>query len=748
MQLIDMLTRFSPAELTELRRRRQVRSDLEPRDMPHVLADRYSLLRAFAELNAFQHLLLQWLIQQPSQRASWSQIAGELRGRLSQESLETQVKDLRLWGLVDHSPDLNEGYLATFPAVAAALPSARLRIANYLSRIANPDILGRMYRCLGYPQAPAKKEVRIEVIASLLRQPPLVQEAVGRLSPHARDLFTWIRGEGGRVGGNEMRERAGGISVKRGSGWWDPLQSFFAKENEDNPLCELVRSCLALPVDRNGEYPGYYGDTHFAVPDEVEYALSRQSLLERGPVSPPKLVEARAAASPPDPMYLLRDLAHMAGFIASGRCAMRQDGEPYQRSLNAFGKMIGADDRDYCITLWRLVSWMGMDASSRGSTRKSGGLKNETGGSLMARVIEAWAMQGESPTHNDARGRLLTTLHLLPPDTWVTKSSVAAFMAYSWPMIFGSMARHGFDDLLSNLWRDARLLPIAQAVGVDGQKALMVPAALQQFLEDCSNSGDLLPPWSESWVVQPDRSIVAPPNLHPAAILDLWRVAELESNQGAAIFRLTRETVASALNRGMTPKQITALLAARSKSPLPATVEQIIGDQGKRYGRIQVGRASAYIQTQNPADLDEVIGNRKLREYPWKKVSPCVAIVEGEEAARVLEGLRRAGYLPTEAPGARQAEDDLWGLNERGRARSRQASPLMLEPEEQALLRKAVSLQDEVRIQWLQGRSVRSAVVSPFEISDNILFANDIETGEDLSVDLRELRGVIAVEPE
>jgi hypothetical protein len=175
----------------------------------------------------------------------------------------------------------------------------------------------------------------------------------------------------------------------------------------------------------------------------------------------------------------------------------------------------------------------------------------------------------------------------------------------------------------------------------------MLPAAHQQMIDpDGDTVPDVLPPWDSTWVVQPDRTIVVPPNAHPEAVMALWTVAQLQSSQGASVFRVTPDSIAAAMNRGLGPAEIRALLQGGSKVPLPPTVERLIDDQGQKYGRIKVGAAQTYVTVDDPALLAELKRHAKLKKLTWVDVAPGAACIVSHDPDAVLTSLKQAGYLP------------------------------------------------------------------------------------------------------
>lgn len=285
-------------------------------------------------------------------------------------------------------------------------------------------------------------------------------------------------------------------------------------------------------------------------------------------------------------------------------------------------------------------------------------------------------------------------------------------------------------------------LLLARGVTPDGQDAVMIPAAHQQLLEapegDAPAANDAadgaLPPWDETWIVQPDRSIVAPPNASPDALLDLWKVAALESNQGASVFRITADSIAAALNRSMSPAEIRTLLEKRSRVPLPPTVQRLVDDQGQRYGRIKVGTAQTYVQVDDPALLAEIRRDKRLQKLDWRDVAPGVAFVVSSDPATVLDTLRKAGYLP---------------VMDQARPKTAVASPVPRGSQGQSstsgasrgdgmlrLARAALREERLLYVTWMDGADVREGELEVIDLHGREIHANNLDDGEEVLVPL------------
>ena len=660
MQLSGLLSRLTADERATLLERR-----FGPDDVPtdkqlvvNLLADPQSVAEAVAQLNVAQLLMLRWLSTRPKLEATWLELVDALGDRLSAELRDAYLTDLRLWGLADYDPKQRGGFFATYPAVAAALPPQRG--ANLERRLAemNSDVLMKMCSALGLKNPPTRKDDRLRLLVGTLTRADSVRSAVNGLPRPARDLFDWVREQGGWVGNHQMMERA--PPKRRGYGsmygsmdsWWTPL----ARGETLDPLSELVRRGLVLPIS---PYPGgWYAPSAFAIAEEVELAFAGRTLFDSAPLQPPPMEPAEPVDGViPNPVNILRDLGHLLGFVGAGRCEWRQDGEPYKRSLVAFGKLLGQKDAAYPERLWNLALSAGLIRRTRSAA--SGQVVtvqvDATPRELLSGLLLGWmgvertsmSVRGPQALTFEMRAHLLQFLALMPLDCWVLKRSVEAWLRHTWPVTFAPGYQYVQGVVPDPDWSSLGYLVLALGKTPDGQEAMMLPASHRQaMLSESAESDSALPPWDGSWTIQPDRSIVAPPNLHPNALRELWQVAQLESNQGASVFRVTAESISAALNRNLTPTEIRTLLETRSRVPLPPTVERLIEDQGQRYGRVKVGTAFTYVQTDEPALLEELRRNSKLKKLEWRDVAPGVAFVVSTDPQSVLQALRGAGYLP------------------------------------------------------------------------------------------------------
>lgn len=722
MQLTQLLERMNSQERAQLLRRRgyDAKQPQDRQTISEVLSRRESLSYALLDLDAFQHLVLRWLVERQGMEALWPAFMQEIDGRVPDDYLTQELRDLRLWGLLDFEAK-SGGFVATYPAVAGALPLHVSSLRDHLAR-QTTETLRELCTGLGLKSPPSDKNGRMQVLISALSQADFCRSLLERLPERTRVLFDWMRQQGGPVTTETLAHRPE-VSMSRHDLEYMGYYGRFTRSMDSVAL--LLGHGLLVSISDDG-----WRTRAFIVADEVARAFSGQGLFDTEPLAPPPLHPAeKVAGVHPDPLATLRDVGHLLGFISTGRCEWRQDGEPYQRSLQAFGKAIHSADKAYPEALWRVCVAAGLVRQRSPASYVASEVKQDRPEALFQHLLTCWMKGDTEPSYRRelARVRLLNLLGRIPPDTWVLKDSLGQLLAFVRPMLFRK--DDGSDGVpeLDRAWTMLRHFVVAEGVSASREAAILVPASLRAFLtHEQATEPAILPAWDDTWIVQPDRTVVAPPNVHPRALIDLWRVAEPTQNQGAAIFRLTSTSVAQGLNRGLAPADLKKLLQRRSRVPLPPTVERLLDDQGKRYGQIKLGPAQTYVRTDDPDLLAELVHNRKLADLHWQELGPGVACIDNVAPTSAVDLLRRAGYLPV--------------LEEVGRSGRRGSSePAPYTPHAFRELAKTCRYAAErglhLDLRWTEaGRSMRETV-KPIEVRGRQLHAESRED-EDIIINL------------
>ena len=146
-------------------------------------------------------------------------------------------------------------------------------------------------------------------------------------------------------------------------------------------------------------------------------------------------------------------------------------------------------------------------------------------------------------------------------------------------------------------------------------------------------------------LVQGDLTAVAPGPLVADLARELSLIADVESTGGATVYRFTEASVRRGLDAGRGASDIFALLERHSLTPLPQALRYLVSDTGRRHGRLRAGTASAYLRCDEPALLDEVMGDRRTETLKLVRLAPTV-VASGVSRTVLVDGLRRLGHHP------------------------------------------------------------------------------------------------------
>lgn len=170
---------------------------------------------------------------------------------------------------------------------------------------------------------------------------------------------------------------------------------------------------------------------------------------------------------------------------------------------------------------------------------------------------------------------------------------------------------------------------------------------------------------SETFIMQADHTIIAPPDLDSDVRSTLGQIARLESEAGAMIFRIDETSMVAAHDSGSSGDEIISFLMSHSSTELPPAVERMIHDAWARHGTIIIGSARTWITSEDPVVLSQAVAVKKAK---LTAVNASTAISELDRT-KVMSALRDAGLpaLDTEAtdPSTRVAEPIAWMLRTR-----------------------------------------------------------------------------------
>jgi hypothetical protein len=254
------------------------------------------------------------------------------------------------------------------------------------------------------------------------------------------------------------------------------------------------------------------------------------------------------------------------------------------------------------------------------------------------KVINALSPDVERGTIATLRRTVLNVLSAMPPGER-PRDAQAVLERLLWESPRRANAQRA---LAERLLLEADQLGVTAAGGLTGYARALL-AGSTKATEDALTIA--LPAPVDTFLVQPDLTVVVPgpPATELAAELDL--VADLESSGGASVYRVTESTIRRALDAGRTAAEVADLFATRSTTPIPQALSYLIEDVGRRHGVLRTGVASAYLRCDDESLLNRVMSDRAAVTLGLRRLAPTV-VVSTVPVAQVLDALRDAGYAP------------------------------------------------------------------------------------------------------
>ncbi len=277
------------------------------------------------------------------------------------------------------------------------------------------------------------------------------------------------------------------------------------------------------------------------------------------------------------------------------------------------------------------------------------------------RMFAEWARPADFSTSQQRlanRQLLMWELALLEIDTgWTNADDIAAWLGHRYAPI-------GHNDYFLESLHDLRVLGIVTEAAPYGLTALgSLALDNPDALADVS-FGD-----STQAIVQPDLTIVAPPDLDPQVAARIAEIAVLVSSAGAVVYRLDEDLLAKAALAGSAAETICAFLDELSSVPVDAAVKRFVADAAARAGRIKVMPAITIVVTNDPVDLATAVSSKAAK---LTQIAPTVAVSE-LSPEKVRAALDRRGLMPQLVGGvadtvtARKASDQAEELERRAK---------------------------------------------------------------------------------
>ncbi|MEK0154100.1 helicase-associated domain-containing protein [Arthrobacter oryzae] len=199
------------------------------------------------------------------------------------------------------------------------------------------------------------------------------------------------------------------------------------------------------------------------------------------------------------------------------------------------------------------------------------------------------------------------------------------------------MARR-FSSLIRGVLAEAEMLGL---IGSGALSQLGSAIAAERPDEALDILGEHLPAAVNHVLLQADLTAVAPGYLAPELSEKLLMMADAEGQGPATIYRFSVASVRRALDAGHDAASVLGFLREHSATAVPQPLEYLVEDTAARHGRLRVGVASSFIQSDDEDALLELVKESSASALGLVRIAPTVLISRAgtKETAQVLRAL-------------------------------------------------------------------------------------------------------------
>ncbi len=152
-------------------------------------------------------------------------------------------------------------------------------------------------------------------------------------------------------------------------------------------------------------------------------------------------------------------------------------------------------------------------------------------------------------------------------------------------------------------------------------------------------------------ILQPDFQILAMGPVALSLLANLERFAIREKfSESVVTYRITREGIYQALQRGESPETIHAFLEEATGQPAPQNVVRTLEEWGEQYERIVIRRNVTILQTDDVKILERLLNDKKLGSL-LHRLDDHTAWMRTQDTAKLEAYLRQQEMLPAYSQG-------------------------------------------------------------------------------------------------
>ncbi|HZP84143.1 MAG TPA: helicase-associated domain-containing protein [Chthonomonadaceae bacterium] len=676
-----------------------------------------SVVQAIAQCNARELRLLQLILSCDSgSDVAWERVRAMAGGLALEEALSGVMARLEDLGLAFRLPP-DKVYLPdpVRPHIPVSLPD-RYPLARCLDTYDFPT-LKRIYFNLALGKEPGSKPETIEAIRAHLVQDDKGMRLKNPLDAEEIAVLEYLIQNGGWATPADVATAV--LQGRTEDFFRYDWQNRWKQGRERNSVDHLLARGILHVVAHGYAFNLYLilpGDLMRALTGDVNTAFWTRPLDTPAPLPVPPASMTRHTG-------LIRDVVSLFAFLAHQEAVRTNTGHIHKSSLKNLARALSLPDERYAGFLYavcreaKLIAPEGEKQAYTLTERGESWFHADATTQIRAlfegwRAGDVWAEMYNDPLQKvgDYRPRenilrmrhaLLGLLSSCPAENAYDLSALADVLAFRHPLMLAQSATMGPDLVASPALFVKRLVgeclaylglvelgrgeakaagsvsaevPAARkaALGVERGKPARKPPEPEvtafrltplgaHLLGVAGAEAPAEEPRESKVIVQANAEIFLPPYLEPHTLYQLLQLAELPTKGGTShTVRLTRESIRSALDNGLSARELLSFLQTCARTGIPQNIEYLIREVADRHGHIHIGRAQMYMQVDSPLLLQELQARKEFKPYFVRALSDTVALLQGEDTDKLLRELRKAGYLPVSddppAPSVRKAD--------------------------------------------------------------------------------------------
>ncbi len=533
---------------------------------------------------------------------------------------------------------LERGRLVVAPTVAPVLPLPLPLFAEDVEYITS-DRLALACRLLGVDGGTRKAE-RAAAVLDVLRDPPRFRAALKAAGPEAEDLFRRIVGK--MVGPGRTPGPVAIYDLLTREEQTDRLR--FSRTAQRSTLDQLSDRCLISLAPYSGYELWLWMESARSFGVDLLGHIPTEPELELVTVDDPATAPARVVAA----------LHALLGFMASNPVEGKKSGDRrppvrYWRSAakavgipTPLGEVLGEVAADLGLLYAALLPVRGRGRTAehpvewRVNPRRVQEIEAWGPATTWLAIVEQWLLGSASANDESVIQRELvwSFLAALPAGSGSPRGRLerAAYHRHL-GLVNAAVVASVIDTMV--------LLGVAtNSPGVGLTAAARAASAGVDGVEAVLDGG------SHTFVVQPDHSIVAPPDLAPALTAELARYADVVSEGGATVWRLSASRLARAAHQ-LSVDDVLGFLERHAHSSVPDAVRRYVADAMVAGAPVVAIDAGCVITSTDPVVVADAARHKAAK---LTVVAPGVAVstLPRAKVTAVLaeKGIRLAGISP------------------------------------------------------------------------------------------------------